>query len=326
VKDEAVLITVTEKGYIKRTRANLFRTQGRGGRGVIGQSMRDEDEVMLLIPARTLNTVLFFSDRGKVYSEKVYNLPEAGRTDKGISIMNILAFNPGERVTAAVPVPDFEQAEYCTMATEQGKIKRVQLSEFANVRPSGLIAMDLKPDDKLGWVRLTSGKDEVMLVTAYGRALRMDESEIRCMGRPAGGVTGIRMDAKDRVTSMDVLEPDAELLVITDKGYGKRTPLGQYNPKSRGSKGVSTIDKHNLSKSGLIATARIVKLDDEVSMISTNGVMIRMKVRDISQMGRSTRGVRVMDIDDGDSVASMARISAEILAGEGDTSENAVVE
>lgn len=326
VKDEAVLITVTEKGYIKRTRANLFRTQGRGGRGVIGQSMRDEDEVVLLLPARTLNTVLFFSDRGKVYSEKVYNLPEAGRTDKGISIMNVLAFNPGERVTAAVPVPDFEEAEYCTMATVMGKIKRVQLSEFANVRPSGLIAMDLKPDDKLGWVRLTSGNDEVMLVTAYGRALRMDESEIRCMGRPAGGVTGIRMDAKDYVVNMDVLEPEAELLIITDKGYGKRTPLTQYNPKSRGSKGVSTIDKHNLSKSGLIATAKIVKLDDEISLISINGVMIRMKVRDISQMGRATRGVRVMDIDDGDGVASMARISAEILAGEGDTSENGVAE
>ncbi len=297
----------------------MFRTQGRGGRGVIGQSMRDEDEVMLLIPARTLNTVLFFSDRGKVYSEKVYNLPEAGRTDKGISIMNVLAFNPGERVTAAVPVPDFEEAEYCTMATEKGKIKRVQLSEFANVRPSGLIAMSLHKNDKLGWVHLTSGKDEVMLVTAYGRALRMDESEIRCMGRPAGGVTGIRMDVKDRVTGMDVLEPDGELLVITDKGYGKRTPLAQYNPKSRGSKGVSTIDKHNLDKSGLISTARIVKLDDEVTFISTNGVMIRMYVRDISQMGRSTRGVRVMDIGEGDSVASMARISAEILAGEGET-------
>src|SRR5690606_28436775 len=130
-KDEAVLITITEKGYNKRTRANLLRTHGRGGRGVIGQSMRDEDEVVLLFPARTLNPVLFFSDRGKVYSEKVYKLPEAGRTDKGISIMNVLAFNPGERVTAAVPVPDFDQAEYCTMATEKGKIKRVQLSEFA---------------------------------------------------------------------------------------------------------------------------------------------------------------------------------------------------
>jgi DNA gyrase subunit A len=323
VKDEAVLITVTEKGYIKRTRANMFRTQGRGGRGVIGQSMRDEDEVMLLFPARTLHTVLFFSDRGKVYSEKVYNLPEAGRTDKGISIMNVLPFNPGERVTAAVAVPDFEQAEYCTMATEQGKIKRVQLSEFANVRPSGLIAMDLKPEDRLGWVRLTSGNDEIMLVTAYGRALRMDEKEIRCMGRPAGGVTGIRMDGKDRVTSMDVLEPDAELLVITENGYGKRTPLSQYNPKSRGSKGVSSIDKHNLKKSGLIASARIVKLDDEITLISTNGVMIRLFVRDISQMGRTTRGVKVMDIGAGDSVASIARISAEILAGEGEIPEPA---
>lgn len=319
VKDEVVFITITEKGYIKRTRADLFRTQGRGGRGVIGQSMRDEDEIMLLIPARTLYTVLFFSDRGKVYSEKVYNLPEAGsRTEKGISIMNVLAFEPGERVTAAVPVPDFDQAEFCTMTTELGKVKRVQISEFSNVRPSGLIAMNLKPEDRLGWVRLTSGKDEIMIVTAFGRALRVDENEIRCMGRPAGGVTGIRMDKGDRVTSMEVLEENGDLLVITENGYGKRTPLSHYNPKTRGSKGVATIDKHILSKSGLIASARIVQEDDEVSFISTNGVMIRLNVKDISQMGRATRGVRVMDIDEGDKVASMARVSADMLAGEGD--------
>ncbi len=320
VKDEAVLITLTEKGYIKRVRANLYRTQGRGGRGVIGQSMRDEDEVLMMIPARTLNTVLYFSNRGKVYSEKVYNLPEAGRTDKGISIMNVLALDAGEKITAAVPVPDFDQAEYCTMATELGRIKRVQLSEFASVRPSGLIAMSLKEGDNLGWVRLTSGKDEVMLVTAYGRALRMDENDIRCMGRPAGGVTGIRMAAKDRVTGMDVLEPGGQLLVITDKGFGKRTPLEQYVPKSRGSKGVSTIDKHNLSKIGLIATARIVQPDDEISLISTSGVLIRMSVSDISVMGRATRGVHVMDMVEGHTVASMARISASMLIGEGDES------
>ncbi|PKO12128.1 MAG: DNA gyrase subunit A [Chloroflexi bacterium HGW-Chloroflexi-10] len=314
VKDEAVLITVTAKGYIKRTRASLYRTQARGGRGVIGQAMRVEDEVMLLVPARTLNTVLFFSDRGKVYSEKVYNLPDAGRADKGASIMNVLALNAGEKITAALPVPNFEQAKYCTMATQRGRIKRVQLSEFSAVRPSGLIAMSLHDDDMLGWVRLTSGQDEVILVTAMGRALRMDENEIRCMGRPAGGVTGIRMVSKDRVTGMDVVEPDAELLVITDLGYGKRTPLGQYVPKSRGSKGVSTIDKHNLDKIGLVSAARVVKPEDEISMISTNGVIIRMKVKDISVMGRATRGVRVMDMQDGDSVASMARISADILA------------
>ena len=326
VKDEAVLITLTEKGYIKRVRANLYRTQGRGGRGVIGQSMRDEDEVIMMIPARTLNTVLYFSNRGKVYSEKVYNLPEAGRTDKGISIMNVLALDSGEKITAAVPVPDFDQAEYCTMATELGRIKRVQLSEFASVRPSGLIAMSLKVGDNLGWVRLTSGKDEVMLVTAYGRALRMDENDIRCMGRPAGGVTGIRMAAKDRVTGMDVLEPGGQLLVITDKGFGKRTPLDQYVPKSRGSKGVSTIDKHNLSKIGLIATARIVQPDDEISLISTSGVLIRMSVSDISVMGRATRGVHVMDMVEGHTVASMARISASMLIGEGDESMPAAEE
>ncbi|MHB8136012.1 MAG: DNA gyrase subunit A [Anaerolineaceae bacterium] len=321
VKDEAVLITLTEKGYIKRVRANLYRTQGRGGRGVIGQSMRDEDEVMMMVPARTLNTVLYFSNRGKVYSEKVYNLPEAGRTDKGISIMNILALNPGEKITAAVAVPDFDQAKYCTMATEKGRIKRVQLSEFSSVRPSGLIAMGLHNDDNLGWVRLTSGEDEVMMVTAYGRALRMDEKEIRCMGRPAGGVTGIRMVPQDRVTGMDVLETNGQLLVITEKGFGKRTPLDQYVPKSRGSKGVSTIDKHSLDKIGLIATARIVQPDDEISLISSSGVLIRMNVSDISVMGRATRGVHVMDMVEGHSVASMARISASMLVGEGDESE-----
>jgi len=321
VKDEAVLITLTEKGYIKRVRANMYRTQGRGGRGVIGQSMRDEDEVIMMIPARTLNTVLYFSNRGKVYSEKVYNLPEAGRTDKGISIMNVLALDSGEKITAAVPVPGFDEAEYCTMATELGRIKRVQLSEFASVRPSGLIAMSLKEGDNLGWVRLTSGKDEVMLVTAFGRALRMDENDIRCMGRPAGGVTGIRMAPKDRVTGMDVLEPGGQLLVITDKGYGKRTPLEQYVPKSRGSKGVSTIDKHNLDKIGLIATARIVQPDDEISLISTSGVLIRMSVSDISVMGRATRGVHVMDMVEGHTVASMARIKASMLIGEGDENE-----
>jgi DNA gyrase subunit A len=254
----------------------------------------------------------------------VYNLPEAGRTDKGVSIMNVLALNPGERITAAVPVPDFDMAEYCTMATEKGRIKRVMLSDFESVRPSGLIAMALKKDDRLGWVRLTSGNDEVMMVTASGRALRMDEKEIRCMGRPAGGVTGIRMAAKDIVTAMDVLEPEGTLLVITENGFGKRTPLNQYVPKSRGSKGVSTIDKHSIDKIGLISTARIVQDDDEITLISSNGVMIRMNVKDISIMGRATRGVHVMDIHEGQSVASMARIQASLLVGEGNDDEKPV--
>ena len=315
VHDEAVLITITEKGYIKRTRASVYRIQGRGGRGVIGQSMRDEDEVLLMVPARTLHTVLFFSDRGKVYSERVFNLPEAGRTDRGVSIMNVLALNPGEQVTAAITIADFNEAKFCTMATLKGYIKRVDLSEFASVRPSGLIAMSLKDEDLLGWVRVTSGEDEVMMMTAYGRALRMDEKEIRCMGRPAGGVTGIRMDAGDYVIGMDVVEEEGDLLVLTEKGYGKRTPLEQFMRKSRGSKGVSSLDKHSRNKIGYLAAARIVEKDDEVTLISSNGVLIRLNVNDISSMGRTTRGVRVMDIGDGDSVATMAVINASILEG-----------
>jgi len=233
--------------------------------------------------------------------------------------MNVLALNPGEQITAAVSIPNFEDAKFCTMATEQGYIKRVELSEFSSVRPSGLIAMSLKDEDKLGWVQVTSGEDEVMMMSAYGRALRMDEKEIRCMGRPAGGVTGIRMDKGDRVIGMDVLIEDADLLVITDKGYGKRTPLDQFMAKSRGSKGVSSIDKHSRSKIGYLAAARIVEEEDEVTLISTNGVIIRLNVEDISSMGRTTRGVRVMDINDGDSVATMARINASILKDKDET-------
>jgi DNA gyrase subunit A len=315
VHDEAVLITITEKGYIKRTRADAYRIQGRGGRGVIGQSMREEDEVLLMVPARNLHTVLFFSNRGKVYSDRVFNLPEAGRTDRGVSIMNVLALNPGEQITAAVSIPNFDEAKFCTMATEKGYIKRVELSEFSSVRPSGLIAMSLKDEDQLGWVCVTSGEDEVMMMTAYGRALRMDEKEIRCMGRPAGGVTGIRMDKGDYVIGMDVVVEGAQLLVMTEKGYGKRSPLDQFMAKSRGSKGVSSIDKHSRNKIGYLAAARIVEEEDEITLISSNGVLIRLDVAGISSMGRTTRGVRVMDINEGDSLATMARINASILKG-----------
>jgi len=311
VADEHVLINITQKGYIKRVAAKTFRTQSRGGRGVAGQNLKDEDEVMMVIPARTLHTLLFFSDRGKVYSEKVYQLPDAGRTDRGISIQNVLALSQDESITAAVPVPEFNDGAYCTLATVKGKVKRVSLAEFASVRPSGLIAMTLEPGDKLGWVRLTSGKDDIILVTARGQALRFGESSIRPMGRPAAGMNGIRLTGGDQVASMEVVKPDAELLVVTDMGYGKRTPLKEYPVKTRATSGVLTIDQKNLDRIGHIAVARVVEEDDEVTLISASGLIIRMKVKDISQTGRATRGVRVMDLVSGDSVVSLARISAD---------------
>jgi DNA gyrase subunit A len=309
VADEHVLINITQKGYIKRVAAKAFRTQSRGGRGVSGQNLKEEDEVMMVIPARTLNTMLFFTNRGKVYSEKVYQLPDAGRTDRGISIQNILALGADENVTAAVAVPEFSAGAYCTMATLRGRVKRVTLDEFASVRPSGLIAMGIEPGDELGWVRLTCGSDDLILVTARGKALRFNEKSIRPMGRPASGIIGIRLEEGDRVASMEVVKPEADLLIVTEHGYGKRTPLKEYPVKSRATGGMLTIDSKNLDKTGKIAAARVVEANDEVTLISASGLIIRLKVKDISQMGRVTRGVRVMDPGAGDMVVSLARIA-----------------
>ncbi|MBP9040847.1 MAG: DNA gyrase subunit A [Anaerolineaceae bacterium] len=308
IPDESVLITFTQKGYIKRVAANLYRTQGRGGRGVSGQTVREEDEVLFLIPARTLHTVLFFSDRGKVYSEKVYQIPDANRTDRGIPIVNVLSLDAGEKITAAVSVPNFDEGSYCTMATLNGRVKRVPLSEFASVRPSGLIAITLEDKDQLYWVRLTNGNNEIIMVTRQGQALRIDESDIRSMGRQAAGVTGIKLKGDDLLASMDVIEPEGQLLVVTEKGYGKRSKLDEYPAKGRATGGVATIDQKNLSKIGNISAARVVQETDEISMISSGGIMLRLKVKDISMSGRATRGFKLMDLGSDDVVASVARI------------------
>lgn len=313
VADESVLITFTQRGYIKRVAANLYRTQGRGGRGVSGQTVRDEDQVLLLVPARTLHTLLFFSDRGKVYSEKVYQIPDAGRTDKGIPIVNILAMDPAERITAAVSVPNFSNGSCFTMATVNGRVKRVQLSEFSSVRPSGLIAINLDEKDKLGWVKLTSGKDEIIMVTRRGQSLRIKETAIRTMGRQAAGVTGIHLKEGDRLASMDVIEPGGKLLVVTENGFGKCSRLEEYPTKGRGTHGVTTIDQKSMPKIGEIADARVVQDDDDVTMISSGGVMLRLKVKVISMSGRATRGFKVMDLGKDTIVASVARMASKDL-------------
>ncbi|MEK6255873.1 MAG: DNA gyrase subunit A [Chloroflexota bacterium] len=313
VKDEAVLISITQRGYIKRVEAKAFRAQGRGGRGVKGHQTKDEDEVMMLIPARTLETMLFFSDRGKVYSERVYRIPAGSRTAKGIPMVNVLAIGAHETITAAVRVKDFNAAEFCILTTSKGRTKRVSLSEFASVRPSGLIAMNLDDDDRLGWVRLTSGKDHVIIVTELGQALRFSEDKVRAMGRQAAGVIGIRMRGDDIVTGMEIIEKGGDLLVVSANGYGKRTPLGEYTPKGRGTMGVKTTDHKAISIIGRIAAARIVQKSDDLTIISTNGVIIRTKVDTIKLAGRATRGVRVMKLQAGDSVASLARIAVADL-------------
>lgn len=326
VPDESVLISLTERGYIKRIAASAFRSQSRGGRGVKGHTTKEEDEVVMLIPARSLDTMLFFTDKGKVYSEKVYQIPDLDRATKGIPLVNILALGPNEKVTAAMSVREFSPNQYCVLMTGRGRMKRVSMEEFASVRPSGLIAMNLDEGDTLGWVRLTSGKDEIIIVTENGQALRFGEEKVRSMGRQAAGVQGIRLGKEDAVTSMDVVEKEGALLVVTTNGFGKQTPLKEYTPKGRATGGISTIDQKALKEIGKIAAARVVKSDDDLTIMTANGVAIRLKVKDVKQSGRSTRGVHLIKPQDGDSVASVARISAEDLKKAGAQIEEKEVE
>jgi len=313
VQDEAVLISLTDRGYIKRVAASAFRSQSRGGRGVLGHTTKDEDEVVALIPARSLDTMLFFSDKGKVYSERVYQIPDADRTARGIPLVNILSLDATEKVTAAIAVSNFSAHGFCVLATARGRVKRVVLEEFAAVRPSGLIAMSLDEGDQLGWARITTGDDEVIFVTENGQALRFHEKKIRAMGRQAAGVAAIKLKKEDAVTSMDVVEKDGSLLVVTSTGYGKQTPLKEYSAKGRATGGIATIDHKALKEIGKIVSARVVQNADDLTIITSNGVAIRIKNKDVKQAGRATKGVHLIKPQDGDTVASVARIAAEDL-------------
>jgi len=259
-----------------------------------------------------------------VYSERVYQIPDADRTARGIPMVNILSMDADETITAITVVADFDEASFCTLATRKGKIKRVALSEFSSVRPSGLIAMNLAKGDTLGWARLTSGKDDIILVTANGQALRYHEKNVRAMGRPAAGVKSIGLRKGDYVASMDVVDKKADLLVVTENGFGKRTPLSEYPTKGRGTYGVLTLSRDKIKQTGKVVAARVVEIDDDLSIISSGGIILRTKVRTISQTGRATMGVHAIDLKKGETVAGVARISARELeqAGVQDEAES----
>jgi len=312
IRQEAVLISVTQGSYIKRTPLSAYRAQKRGGRGVQGMRTKDEDEVVDLLSARTLDHMLFFTDRGRVYGQRVYNLPETARDGRGLPMVNFLNLNAQERVTAILIVPDFEQAEYVTLLTQKGKIKRMQLAEFRDVRPSGIIAMNLLPGDKLGWARLTHGKDHFLIVTSGGKACRFTEEEVRPMGRAAAGVKAIRLAPEDTIAAFDVVEPDGELLVVSELGFGKRSPMSEFPPHGRNSQGVWALDHQRIEETGKVAAARVVHPDDQVSIMTSNGIIIRTLVKDIRQAGRATKGVKVVTPGNGDTVKAMARLSAVV--------------
>lgn len=307
IPDEDILLSITQRGYVKRTPVSAYRVQGRGGKGLIGMGTRDEDQLNHLFAAGSHNSILFFSDKGKVYSIKAYEIPELDRTAKGTSLMNILPLMPDEKITAALPVHSFDDAEYLTMITRKGRIKRVQVNVFESVRPSGLIALNLDENDSLGWVKLTNGDQDLIIVSEQGRGIRFSEQDVRPMGRTAAGVNAIRLKSWDNVAGADVVMPDDDVLVITEKGYGKRTHVDEYRQQNRYGQGVRAMVL-SPERTGKIVSARVVTAGDEVTCISTNGIILRTSVDHVSQQGRSTQGVRVMDLRKGDTVASVAVI------------------
>jgi DNA gyrase subunit A len=317
VPHEDILIAITQRSYVKRWPAEHRRSQGRGGRGTTAITTREEDAVQYLFLADTLDYILYFTNQGRVYQERAFQIPDVSRQSKGVALAGLINLAPEERVTAAVPVPpellegageEEPRAErFLVMATRKGRVKRTPLQEFTSIRSSGLIALDLEAGDELGWVRLTDGKQEIILVTEKGQAIRFSEEEVRPMGRTAAGVMAIRLEEDDAVVSMEVVEPEHDLLVVTALGYGKRTPLQEYPVQSRYGKGVRTLAS-DLKKAGRVAAARVVAEEDEVAIISEEGVVLRTRVAEVPRMGRATRGARVMALKGSDRVASIARV------------------
>jgi DNA gyrase subunit A len=313
-----VLISYSAGAYIKRMPADTFKSQHRGGRGIKGMSTRQEDEVVNLLFARTLDHILFFTNKGRVYSSKVYELPEASRTARGAHMANFLNLQADERVTTMLIVPDFDDAEYVTLITRKARIKRMELNVFSNVRSTGLIAMNLDDNDSLDWARMTNGDQEFIIVTRNGKALRFHEQNVRSMGRTAGGVMAMRLLGDDEIVSLEVVRPDSDLLVLHERGWGKRTSVDEFNEKGRYTQGNWATDHRRLDEIGPIVAARVVKPNDQVTVMTANGIVLRTEVSGISKLGRSTRGVRVVNLQDGDSVAALAVLTYEDLTREVD--------
>lgn len=306
IPDEETIITITRDGYIKRVPVDTYRPQRRGGRGKIGATAKEEDKVQHLFAATTHHYVLFFTDRGRVYRLKAYEIPQTTRTAMGTAVINLISIEPGDRITATVALREMDKDGFIVMATEQGEVKKSSLDKFHNMRANGLRAFDIEEGDALKWVEISSGKDEVVMVTHNGMSIRFNEDDLRSAGRASGGVRGIRLSGGDRVVGMCLAKPDADLLVATEKGYGKRTPLLDYRKQTRGGKGIKTMNITD--KTGKIVETAVVDDTDKIAIITSLGIMLKIRVKEIRSIGRSTQGVRLINLGAGDGVAGLARI------------------
>ena len=315
IDEEDVAVTLTHLGYIKRVPENTYKAQRRGGKGIVGLTTRDTDFVKDLIITSTHDYLMFFTDLGKVYKIKAYEIPEASRTAKGTPVINFLNLDQGERVTAVIPVKEFADDNYLIMVTKNGTIKKTPMSQFDTNRKTGLIAITLKDDDKLIAVSQSSGDESVYVITKKGKSITFPEDDVRSMGRSAGGVRAISLDDGDEVVSMELDSTgERELLVMTKKGFGKRTNLDEYRVQTRGGKGVATYDKTKFAKTGELVGATLVSDDDELMLINSNGVIIRIRANEISKSGRTTQGVKIMKVEDGDEIVSFAKVLDEDAA------------
>ena len=306
IAEEEIVVTVTHRGYIKRMPLSAYRSQKRGGKGITGLTTREDDFVEHLFVATTHHQLMFFTNRGKVYRLKGYEIPEAGRTARGTAVVNLLPLSQGEFINTIIPVGDFSQDGYLFMATRQGVVKKTELSQFTTSRKEGLIAISLDENDELIGVKLTDGNQEIILGTREGLAIRFPEEQVRPMGRSARGVKGISLEPGDAVVGMDIAREGADLLVLTENGYGKRTGLEEYRSQARGGKGILNIKMSK--RNGKVIGISVVQPGEELMIISSDGIIIRLDVNDISRTGRVTQGVTLMRLENDQRVVAMAKV------------------
>jgi DNA gyrase subunit A len=310
IDDEELVVTMSHRGYIKTVDADAFRRQGRGGRGVAGAKLRDEDYVTKILTTTAHAYLLFFSNRGKVYRLKAHEIPKKERTARGTAIVNLLQLEPDERIQAIIDTRDYETAPYLFFATKQGQVKKTKFSEYDSSLRTGLIAINLRDGDELVKVIPTNGESDIFMVARSGMTIRFNEEDVRSMGRAAAGVRGMKLRSdEDEVVSCDVARDDTAILIVTSAGYGKRTQLDKFNVQGRGGQGVRGIKI--TAKKGEVASAFMVGLEDEIFVISSKGTTIRMEVRDISSQGRDATGVKVMNVGSDEHVAAVAPVLFE---------------
>ena len=302
---EEVIITITHTGYIKRLPANTYRSQKRGGRGVVGMDTKSEDFVEHLFVTNSHHYLMFFTDKGKAYRLKAYEIPELSRTARGTPIINLIQIEQGESINAVIPVENFDSDNYLFFATRQGVVKKTPLEDYVNIRKGGLIAINLREDDSLIEVKLTDGQQEIIMGTAQGMSIRFKESDVRSMGRSETGVKGITLDDDDEVIGMDVVDQELDILIVTTKGYGKRTPASDYRSQTRGGKGIKTINI--TEKNGPVVALKVVKSEEDLMIITASGTIIRTSMEGISTMGRYAQGVKLINIREDDAVGTVCR-------------------